>query len=155
MIISPQGYVHATAIAIGGRGVLIRGRSGTGKSRLAEALIQGAEGAGRSSELVGDDRVRLVAGPSGVDIMPHPCIAGLIERRGEGIEALPYTPSARLALILELGGGAPSPGEHATAPLLAETASETVLGHAIAKIGFPAKPAIANVLPLVLAALAK
>jgi serine kinase of HPr protein (carbohydrate metabolism regulator) len=52
--------VHASAVKVGDRAVLIRGPSGSGKSRLAFDLIL----AGRSGQLppailVGDDRVHL------------------------------------------------------------------------------------------------
>ena len=56
--------VHASAVLVGARAVLIRGPSGAGKSRLAFELIEAARnGALRFAKLVGDDRVHLeVAG---------------------------------------------------------------------------------------------
>ena len=45
--------VHATAIAIDGKGVLLRGPSGSGKSDLALRLLEAG------GVLVGDDRVAL------------------------------------------------------------------------------------------------
>ncbi|HEX3418624.1 MAG TPA: serine/threonine protein kinase, partial [Stellaceae bacterium] len=45
--------VHATAIAIDGRAVLLRGPSGAGKSDLALRLIDGG------ARLVADDQVEL------------------------------------------------------------------------------------------------
>jgi hypothetical protein len=51
--------IHASAVLVGHRGILIRGPSGSGKSRLALALLQSA-GAG-FARLVGDDRIHLEA----------------------------------------------------------------------------------------------
>jgi HPr kinase/phosphorylase len=89
--------LDGTAVLIGPTGVLIRGPSGSGKSRLALALI--AKGA----RLVADDRVmvsqchgRLVAGPPGPT-------AGLLEVRGRGIIlAVPCERWAVLRLAIDL-----------------------------------------------------
>ena len=52
--------VHASAVLVGARAVVIRGPSGAGKSRLALALIEAARtGTLRFARLVGDDRVHL------------------------------------------------------------------------------------------------
>ena len=51
--------VHATAIVIGETGVLIRGRSGSGKSSLALALVARVRLAGGFAAFVADDRVAL------------------------------------------------------------------------------------------------
>lgn len=89
--------LHATCIAAGGRGLLIRGRSGSGKSALALQLI--ALGA----ILVADDRTIVTPCPEGGPPIASapPAIAGRIEARGLGILALPAA-SARLAAIVDL-----------------------------------------------------
>jgi len=57
---APDATVHASAVRIGERAVLIRGPSGSGKSRLALELILAARtGVIAPAELVGDDRVHL------------------------------------------------------------------------------------------------
>lgn len=72
--------VHASAVSLGGRGVLILGRSGAGKSGLALRLI--ALGA----QLVSDDRVMLEPhGADGLAARAPATIRGLIEARGVGI----------------------------------------------------------------------
>ena len=54
--------VHASAVLIGSRAMLIRGPAGSGKSRLALALIEAAaSGHIRFARLVADDRVELTA----------------------------------------------------------------------------------------------
>ncbi len=100
-------YVHATAIAIGAAGILISGRSRAGKSHLAEALLALAKADGLEALLVGDDRVGLMAEAGGIVAMPHPAIAGMIERRGTGILAVPHRAEARLALEIALDATGP------------------------------------------------
>ncbi len=97
--------VHATAVAIGHRGLLLIGPSRSGKSRLALALIA-ATRPGRPIVLVGDDRIFLSTARHEVIARPHPRIAGFIERRGLGIVALPYRAAVALAAIVDLGAPA-------------------------------------------------
>lgn len=95
--------IHASAVAIGERGLLIMGRSRAGKSRLACALIAAAT---RHCPivLVGDDRILLDTDRRGrLAVRPHPRIAGFIERRGLGIVAMPYRDRAVLGGLLRLG----------------------------------------------------
>ena len=52
--------VHASAVLVGNRAVLIRGPSGAGKSRLAfDLILAGRSGQLPAAILVGDDRVYL------------------------------------------------------------------------------------------------
>ncbi|SDD16964.1 HPr kinase/phosphorylase [Paracoccus isoporae] len=79
-----------------GRGVLILGPSGSGKSSLALALLA------LGGRLVADDRVMLMR--EGQRIMaraPAP-IAGLIESRGVGLIRVPHAP-AEITLVVDLG----------------------------------------------------
>ena len=88
--------LHGAAVAIAGRGVLILGASGAGKSALALALI------GRGASLVADDRVILERrGDAVIARAPEP-LAGLIEARGFGLLRLPAMPEAALALAVDL-----------------------------------------------------
>lgn len=100
-------YVHATALAIGNAGMLISGRSKAGKSHLAEALIALARTDGHHSLLVGDDRVGLVAEGGRIHVLPHPAIAGLIERRGTGIFPVAHLAEAPVLLEIALQPGGP------------------------------------------------
>jgi serine kinase of HPr protein (carbohydrate metabolism regulator) len=93
--------IHATAVAIGDWGVVIRGASRSGKSTLALNLIA-ASGANRSVTLVGDDRLIVSQLGSDVFVAPHPKIAGLIEKRGEGILAMAYRAKAPVRVIVDL-----------------------------------------------------
>lgn len=89
--------LHASAVAVGGRGVLITGASGSGKSALALDLIS------RGAVLVADDGVSVRALPEGGGLwMSAPAaIAGQIEARGIGILRLPAT-EARAAAVVTL-----------------------------------------------------
>lgn len=88
--------VHASVVAFAGRGVLILGASGTGKSELAARLI------GRGAGLVADDRVRLVRRGDALVASAPARIAGLIEARGIGLLRLPAVPEAVLVLAVDL-----------------------------------------------------
>jgi serine kinase of HPr protein (carbohydrate metabolism regulator) len=88
--------LHASCVAIGGRGVLIRGRPGAGKSDLALRLIDAG------ARLVADDRVAVARrGDTLVATAPR-AIRGLIEARGLGILAVRPAARARLRLIVDL-----------------------------------------------------
>ena len=94
--------VHATAIVIGETGVLIRGRSGSGKSSLALALVARVRLAGGFAAFVADDRVALA--PAGGRLIGRApaTIAGLAERYGRGIEAVDHVPAAVIGLVVDL-----------------------------------------------------
>ena len=87
--------IHATAVAIDGRGVLLLGPSGAGKSDLALRLID------RGAKLIADDRVDLAHDGARVILSAPPRIAGLIEVRGLGILRFDHV-TAPLALAIEL-----------------------------------------------------
>lgn len=102
MTAQPSFVMQASAVAIGGRALLIEGPPGSGKSSLALALID------RGAGLIGDDGVTLIATADGCLIAaPPPNIAGLIEVRGVGLVSLPLAPPAPVALVLSLGGAPP------------------------------------------------
>jgi HPr kinase/phosphorylase len=107
--------IHASAVLVGARAVLIRGPSGSGKSRLALALLQAADrGALAFARLVADDRAHIEAVHGRLLVRPAPALAGLLEVRGLGIRRLPYEPLAMVGLLIDLGAAEaerhPSPG---------------------------------------------
>ncbi|WGW05174.1 HPr kinase/phosphorylase [Tropicibacter oceani] len=94
---APPLVLHASAVAVDGRAILIRGASGSGKSSLALALM--ALGA----QLVADDRVIVTARDGGAPWLAAPAtIAGLIEARGLGILRAEAVDGAELALVIDL-----------------------------------------------------
>jgi HPr kinase/phosphorylase len=95
--------VHASAVLVGPRAVLIRGPAGAGKSRLALGLIQAADcGLLTFARLVGDDRLELAACHGRLLARPPRALGGLIEVRGLGIRRLDYEPVAVVGMVVDL-----------------------------------------------------
>ncbi len=96
--------IHASAVLAGARAVLIMGPAGSGKSRLALALLDGArQGLIPFARLIADDRAHVEAAHGRLLVRPAPTLAGLIEVRGLGIRRLPFEPLAVAGLAVELG----------------------------------------------------
>jgi serine kinase of HPr protein (carbohydrate metabolism regulator) len=89
--------IHATAVAIGRRGVLITGASGAGKSDLAFRLID------RGAVLISDDQVALSVVDGRLKAAPPARIAGLIEVRGIGLVPMEHCADTFISLVVELG----------------------------------------------------
>ncbi len=87
---------HATAVAVSGRGLLIRGASGSGKSSLALAMM--AHGA----QLVADDRVIVRARDGALWLEAPAPLEGLIEARGIGLLGAETSGPVRLFAVLDL-----------------------------------------------------
>lgn len=100
--------VHATVVAIGEAGVLIRGASGSGKSSVALALVGLASQSGRFARLVADDRVALAAGGGRLLARPVAPLEGIVERRGLGLTPEPFTGAAVVRLLVDLIGEEPA-----------------------------------------------
>jgi HPr kinase/phosphorylase len=94
--LSPIQTVHATALVIEKKGVLLRGPSGSGKSDLALRLID--DGA----VLISDDRTALIQRDGNVVAQCPASIAGKLEVRGVGILDVPYIEEAALSMIVNL-----------------------------------------------------
>lgn len=99
--------IHASCIAIGGRAVLLAGRSGAGKSDLALRLID------RGATLVSDDYTRLIRRDGRLHASP-PAQAGRIEVRGIGIVDMPHLADVPVALLVDLAALVPRMPEPAT-----------------------------------------
>jgi serine kinase of HPr protein (carbohydrate metabolism regulator) len=95
--------IHASAVLVDTSAVLIRGPSGSGKSRLAfELILAGRSGQLPPVRLVGDDRIRLRASHGHLMVRPAPELAGLIEIRGLGIRRYEFTEQAMVGLVVDL-----------------------------------------------------
>ena len=88
--------VHGTAIILDGRGVLIRGPSGSGKSDLALRLMNAG------GRLVADDRVNLALCGDMISMSAPPNLEGKLEIRGIGIVRVDFCKSAQLNLTCDL-----------------------------------------------------
>ncbi|MEA2863479.1 MAG: HPr kinase/phosphorylase [Bradyrhizobium sp.] len=95
--------VHASAVLVGNRAVLIRGPSGAGKSRLAfDLVLAGRAGQIPPAVLVGDDRVHLEVTAGQLVVRPARALAGLIEIRGLGIRRCDFADEAVVGLVVDL-----------------------------------------------------
>ena len=137
--------IHASAVKVGNLAVLIRGPSGSGKSRLAFDLIMaGRAGVVETAVLVGDDRVHLATVGDEIEVRPAQRLAGLIEIRGLGIRRCDFVERATVGLVVDLDA---DDAERLPPP---ESLKTTILGVEIPRIpvGRGYSP-----LPLVVAAL--
>jgi serine kinase of HPr protein (carbohydrate metabolism regulator) len=154
--------IHASAVLIGAKAVLIRGPSGSGKSTLAWDIIQaGTSGLLPFARLVADDRAHIEVGHVEVGhveagqvkaaqagatngqllVRPASALAGLIEIRGLGIRRLPYEPLAAVGLIVDLAAADADrmPG--------GESMAVTLAGIALPRLPVaPAGPALRQIL---------
>ena len=95
--------VHASAVLVGDRAVLIRGPSGSGKSRLAfDLILAGRAGQLPPAILVGDDRVLLDTSAGNLVVRPAPELAGLSDIRGLGIRRIAHVGEAVVGLVVDL-----------------------------------------------------
>lgn len=107
--------LHASALVLGERGLIILGPSGAGKSSLALTLISQARARGLFARLISDDRVLVKAQGGRVVARAHPTILGTIEVRGAGILPLEACRAAILGGVIRLQDNPPRmPGENET-----------------------------------------
>lgn len=88
--------LHASCVSIGGKGVILMGESGNGKSDLALRLID------NGAHLVSDDYVDIREEDGVLFAFPPPSIRGMIEARGVGILNLDAVESIPLMLAVRL-----------------------------------------------------
>lgn len=94
--LSDAPIVHGSVVSRRGRGLLILGGSGSGKSGLALRMM--ALGA----ELVADDRVLLARRGDALVASVPPAIAGLIEARGVGLLRTAFVAETVLVCAVDL-----------------------------------------------------
>ncbi|GGE15570.1 HPr kinase [Aureimonas endophytica] len=125
---------HGTAIVVGKTGVLIRGRSRSGKSALALSTLRRAELLGLSARLVADDQVLLSLQEGRVLATAPSTIAGRIEISGVGIVTEDWTGTATIGFVVELR----EPAEFERMPIEERV---VILGVALRRIVLPAREA--------------
>jgi HPr kinase/phosphorylase len=141
-----SGTIHASAVLVGRKAVLIRGASGAGKSRLAWALLEaGRTGVLAFARLVADDRAEIEVSHARLLVRPAAALGGLFEIRGIGICRLPYEPMAVAGTVIDLGAD--------DAERLPLGPARTTLIQGIRLPRLPIAPGI-DPLPLILAELA-
>ncbi len=88
--------VRGTCVAIDGSGVLLRGRSGAGKSDLALRLLS------TGARLVADDYTCIERSDGVLRASPPDSLAGLLEVRGIGILRVNGLPEVPLVAMIDL-----------------------------------------------------
>lgn len=110
-----------------GRGVLIAGASGSGKTRLALALLREARRDGQAAAFVADDQVLLsVERGRLIAAAPEP-IFGLVEIRGLGPVPIRAERACAVELLVRLL-------PEKSAPRMAEGLAETLAGVAVPRL---------------------
>ncbi|MCZ8316774.1 HPr kinase/phosphatase C-terminal domain-containing protein [Phreatobacter sp.] len=130
--------LHATAVLVGAKALLIRGAPGSGKTSLALRLVAlGEAGASIFVRLVADDRVHLAASGGRLVVSAPAAIAGLAEQRGIGLRPIPFESAAVIGLVVDLG-----------AADAARMPEEAALTASIAGVSLARLPVAAGVDPL-------
>lgn len=88
--------IHATCIAVNSYGLLLRGKSGAGKSDLALRLIEAG------GVLVADDQVCIIRQNNNLLASAPGKLQGLLEVRGVGICRYQFQASCKLQLVIDL-----------------------------------------------------
>lgn len=88
--------IHGTTVGVDGKGVLLRGAPGSGKSDLALRLID------HGAMLVADDRTVVERQGEQLIARAPKAIRGLLEVRGIGLVRMQTQASVRLALAVDL-----------------------------------------------------
>lgn len=99
---SSRTNLHASALRLGGRGLLVRGPSGSGKSSLALSILARGAAAGFEAALVADDQVFVEPRGRRLYAQAPAATAGLIEVRGVGILSRPHLAETALDLVIDL-----------------------------------------------------
>lgn len=89
--------IHATAVSVNKKAVLLLGPSGSGKSDLALRLIMN-----KNAVLIADDRVDIISANGVLKASCPENIKGLLEVRGIGICNFPFLPEENIALAVQL-----------------------------------------------------
>ena len=113
--------VHASCVAVEGRGVLLRGAPGAGKSDLALRLVEAG------AQLVADDQVALTSSGGTLLAAPPASIAGLLEVRGIGIVSMEFVPQIPVHLVVDLV-------QPEAIERMPEAASVTLSGHRVRRV---------------------
>jgi serine kinase of HPr protein (carbohydrate metabolism regulator) len=96
--------LHATAIAIGQRAIIIRGPSGSGKSDLALRCLAlpASQLVASPARLVADDQIVVTRDGLSLVVSAPPTLLGRLEVRGLGILEIDPEQDAKATLIVDL-----------------------------------------------------
>lgn len=120
--------IHATLVQLGGKGILLTGKSGSGKSDLALRLIEN-----KAAKLVADDIVEIFEQNGKILGNAPKNMRGLLEVRGVGIVKYPCLKNAQIDMVVYLKD---KPENVERMPIIAK---DIILGLEINKIDLYAK----------------
>ncbi|EJM99921.1 serine kinase of the HPr protein, regulates carbohydrate metabolism [Phyllobacterium sp. YR531] len=123
--------IHATALVISDRGIIITGASGSGKSSIANALIDRASASAQYATLISDDQCLLQAVSGRLLCTTPETLRGGLEVRGSGLHQVAFEPRAVIHLLVHLV-------EPAQAPRMHENTIAELQGVAITQLKLPA-----------------
>lgn len=89
--------IHASCVVYNGKGILISGKSGSGKSDLCLRMIMQ-----KKAKLVADDRVDLYVEDKKIMAKCPQAIEGLLEVRCLGIKSFPFVSNIKIDFMIEL-----------------------------------------------------
>jgi serine kinase of HPr protein (carbohydrate metabolism regulator) len=125
---SERKLIHATLVQLQGKGILLTGKSGSGKSDLALRLIEN-----KGAKLIADDMVEICEQNGKIIGCVPQNLSGLLEVRGVGIVKYPYLESSAVDMFVALQD---TPEKVDRMPIIAK---EVILGLEINKIDLYAK----------------
>jgi HPr kinase/phosphorylase len=94
--------MHATCVAIGSKGVLIEGPSGSGKSLLAWMLADGVTQPGGAARFVADDRTVIAVSRGRLMARAPVALKNLAELPGVGLLPVETSDVAEIVLVARL-----------------------------------------------------
>lgn len=87
---------HGTSLVVKGKGILLRGKPGAGKSDLALRLIH------QGATLIADDQTEVSQQGNGLIMTAPKALGGKIEVRGIGIMEMDFCPEHSLDILIDL-----------------------------------------------------
>lgn len=94
------GNLHATAIRIGGAGILFVGPSASAKSELAFSFLVEANRCNINCALIADDQVFIHVIDNAIYALRPQAIANLLELRGSGIISVPSEEKVEITFVI-------------------------------------------------------
>ncbi|MBA8877826.1 HPr kinase/phosphorylase [Phyllobacterium myrsinacearum] len=98
----PDELIHASAVIVGDRGVVIRGGSGSGKSSIVRALMDRAAYKGVFAILVSDDQCHIRDEAGRLLCTAPAALRGGLEVRGSGLHRSDFEERAIIHLVVDL-----------------------------------------------------
>ncbi|WP_455482027.1 HPr kinase/phosphatase C-terminal domain-containing protein [Bartonella sp. B35(2025)] len=95
--------LHANCLQLGGKGLLILGSSGSGKSTITLSLLDRAEWSKREAKLISDDYTMLCVKNGKLHGYTPEGLQGGIEIRGAGLRTINFDKQTTIECVILLG----------------------------------------------------